>query len=68
MNREEPHLSYSQISSYMQCSLKYRSSYIDRLEPEFTPSALHYGPLSIPSCRHSSRVHWKPILFGRINS
>jgi putative RecB family exonuclease len=43
MKREEPHLSYSQISSYMQCGLKYRFGYIDRLEPEFTPSALHFG-------------------------
>ena len=43
MNREEPHLSYSQINSYMQCSLKYRFNYIDRLEPEFTPSPLHFG-------------------------
>jgi putative RecB family exonuclease len=43
MNKDEPHLSYSQINSYMQCSLKYRFNYIDRLEPEFTPSALHFG-------------------------
>ncbi len=43
MTREEPHLSYSQINSYMQCGLKYRFNYIDRVEPEFTPSALHFG-------------------------
>jgi len=43
MKTEEPHLSYSQISTYMQCGLKYRFNYIDRLEPEFTPSALHFG-------------------------
>lgn len=43
MTREEPHLSYSQINSYMQCGLKYRFNYFDSLEPEFTPSALHFG-------------------------
>jgi putative RecB family exonuclease len=43
MTTEEPHLSYSQINSYMQCGLKYRFNYIDRVEPEFTPSALQFG-------------------------
>lgn len=43
MTQERQHLSHSQISAYMQCGLKYRFHYIDRLEPEFTPSALHFG-------------------------
>jgi len=37
------HLSYSQISCYMNCALKYGFNYIERLEPSFTPSALHFG-------------------------
>ncbi|MFC1833206.1 RecB family exonuclease [Thermodesulfobacteriota bacterium] len=37
------HLSYSSVSTYMQCSLKWRFHYVDRLEPEFTPSALLFG-------------------------
>jgi putative RecB family exonuclease len=43
MTKEEPHLSYSQINSYMTCPLKYRFSYIEGLVPDFTPSALHFG-------------------------
>ncbi|MFC1833953.1 RecB family exonuclease [Thermodesulfobacteriota bacterium] len=37
------HLSWSSISNYMQCSLKWRYHYLDRLEPEFTSSALVFG-------------------------
>lgn len=37
------HFSYSQISCYTQCSLKYRFAYIENLEPEFTSSALVFG-------------------------
>jgi putative RecB family exonuclease len=37
------HLSWSSISTYVQCSLKWRYHYMDRLEPEFTPSALVFG-------------------------
>jgi putative RecB family exonuclease len=37
------HLSYSQINCFMNCGLKYRFHYIDRLEPEFTSSALVFG-------------------------
>ena len=42
-NREQPHVSYSQISTYMMCPLKYRFSYIEELKPEFTPVALPFG-------------------------
>ncbi|AFM26092.1 RecB family exonuclease [Desulfomonile tiedjei] len=37
------HFSHSQLSCYTQCSLKYRFSYIENLEPEFTSSALVFG-------------------------
>ena len=37
------HLSYSQINCYTTCPLKYRFHYIDRLEEEFTSSALLFG-------------------------
>jgi putative RecB family exonuclease len=43
MNEEKPHLSYSQIQCYITCPLKYRFSYVDGLEPEFTPATLHFG-------------------------
>ncbi len=49
MTKEEPHLSYSQINTYMTCPLKYRFSYIDGLVPDFTPSALHFGH-AVHSC------------------
>jgi putative RecB family exonuclease len=37
------HVSYSQINTYTTCPLKYRFHYIDRLEEEFTSSALVFG-------------------------
>jgi putative RecB family exonuclease len=49
MIKEDRHLSYSQINTYMSCPLKYRFSYIDGLEPDFTPSALHFGH-AVHSC------------------
>jgi putative RecB family exonuclease len=39
----QDHLSYSQINSYTTCPLKYRFNYIDRMDPEFTSSALLFG-------------------------
>ena len=41
--KDHDHLSYSQINCFMNCSLKYRFHYIDRLEEEFTSSALLFG-------------------------
>jgi putative RecB family exonuclease len=41
--QDHDHLSYSQINCYTTCSLKYRFHYIDRLEEEFTSSALLFG-------------------------
>jgi putative RecB family exonuclease len=37
------HVSYSQLSTYLQCPLKYRFHYIDGLEPEFTSASLAFG-------------------------
>jgi len=37
------HLSYSQISTYLMCPLKYRFQYIDGLEWPFVPAALPFG-------------------------
>lgn len=41
--QDHDHLSYSQINCYTTCPLKYRYHYIDRLEEEFTSSALLFG-------------------------
>jgi len=40
---EEPHVSFSQINTYLGCPLKYRFAYIEQLAPEFVPSALPFG-------------------------
>lgn len=37
------HISYSGLSSYMQCSLKYKLYYVDHAEPDFVSSALVFG-------------------------
>ena len=41
--RQQPHVSFTQIDQYLRCPLKYRFTYIDRLEPEFVPAALAFG-------------------------
>ncbi len=41
--QQHDHVSYSQINCYTICPLKYRFNYIDRLEEEFTSSALLFG-------------------------
>jgi putative RecB family exonuclease len=46
---EKPHLSYSQINTYLTCPLKYKFQYIDHLEPAFTPAPLAFG-----SCIHEA--------------
>ncbi|MCA1962305.1 MAG: PD-(D/E)XK nuclease family protein [Desulfomonile sp.] len=42
-NHEKPHLSYSAISTYLTCPLKYKFHYIDQLPPAFTSSSLAFG-------------------------
>ena len=37
------HLSYSSLSCYLQCPLKWKLHYVDRLEPEFITSSLVFG-------------------------
>jgi putative RecB family exonuclease len=41
--RADMYLSYSQISTYMACPLKYKFHYMDTVEPEFTPVSLAFG-------------------------
>jgi putative RecB family exonuclease len=47
--QDKPHLSYSQISTYCICPLKYRFHYIDKVEPPFTAAPLAFG-----SCIHEA--------------
>ena len=37
------HLSYSQVSSYLMCPLRYKFRYIDQLSPEFISAPLAFG-------------------------
>lgn len=37
------YLSYSRISTFMTCPLRFQFRYVDRIEPEFTASALVFG-------------------------
>ncbi len=41
--RGVPHVSISQLKTFLQCPRKYRFHYIDRVEPEFRPIALAFG-------------------------
>ena len=42
--RPQPsHVSFTQIHQYLRCPLKYRLTYVDRLEAEFVPAALAFG-------------------------
>lgn len=41
--RQSPHISYSQIETYISCGLQYRFSRVDRLPPEFIPDNLVFG-------------------------
>ncbi|MBI4271988.1 MAG: PD-(D/E)XK nuclease family protein [Candidatus Rokubacteria bacterium] len=41
--RAQPHVSFTQIDQYLRCPLKYRLSYVDRMEPDFVPVALAFG-------------------------
>jgi len=43
MGRLPDHISYSQLSVYLQCPLKYLFHYIDCLEPAFTSASLAFG-------------------------
>ena len=41
--RQKPHISYSQIETYISCGLQYKFSRIDHLPPEFIPDNLVFG-------------------------
>src|SRR5262249_55944604 len=41
--RQQAHLSFTQIDQYLRCPLKYKFTYVDRLEPAFLPVALAFG-------------------------
>jgi putative RecB family exonuclease len=37
------HLSYSQINTYLNCSLRYKFQYVDKIPPAFTAASLAFG-------------------------
>jgi putative RecB family exonuclease len=41
--RQQSHLSFTQIDQYLRCPLKYKFTYVERLEPDFVPAALAFG-------------------------
>lgn len=61
------HLSNSQISLYLQCSLKYKFHYIDELPKPFKPSGLAWGSVihSTLSWFHKQRMAGKPVTLER---
>ncbi len=66
---EKPHLSYSQINTYLTCPLKYKFHYIDKIEPPFVSSALAFG-----SCIHEavgafyqSRLEGDPLSSSQVH-
>ncbi len=57
---EKPHLSYSQINTYLTCPVKYKFQYIDRIESPFVSSALAFG-----SCIHEAAgAFYQSVLEG----
>jgi putative RecB family exonuclease len=41
--QDHDHLSYSQINTYLSCSLKYKLQYVDKVPPAFTSASLAFG-------------------------
>jgi putative RecB family exonuclease len=41
--QDHDHLSYSQINTYLNCSLKYKFQYVDKIPAAFTSAALAFG-------------------------
>ena len=41
--QDHDHLSYSQINTYLSCSLKYKFHYVDKIPPAFTAASLAFG-------------------------
>jgi CRISPR/Cas system-associated exonuclease Cas4 (RecB family) len=62
------HLSNSQISLYLQCSLKYKFNYIDELPKPFKPAGLAWGSVihSALSWFHKQRMAGKPVTLEKL--
>lgn len=43
MNTDNRHLSYTQISTYLTCPLRYRFQYVDQIPPAFVSATLAFG-------------------------
>lgn len=43
INEERPHISYSQLSTYLQCPLQYYFQYVQCIPWNYTPSAVVFG-------------------------
>jgi CRISPR/Cas system-associated exonuclease Cas4 (RecB family) len=58
-----PHLSVSQLKTFLQCPRKYRFQYVDRLEPAFRPIALAFGTAWHHAVGHhlSASTHERPV-------
>jgi putative RecB family exonuclease len=41
--RQDPHVSFTQLDTYLRCPLRYRLQYVDRGAPDFVPAALALG-------------------------
>ncbi len=41
--QDHDHLSYSQINTYLSCSLKYKFQYMDKISAAFTSASLAFG-------------------------
>ena len=55
--REGLHISYSQITQYMICPLKFQLQYVQGLQPEYIPAALPFGS----AIHHSIAVLYKQL-------
>jgi putative RecB family exonuclease len=54
------HLSYSQISTYLTCPLRYKFHYVDLIPPAFTTAALVFGS----SVHQAVAAHYESRLIG----
>ncbi len=54
------HLSYSQISTYMMCGLRYKLQYVDLIPPAFTASSLVFGQ----AIHEAAGAFYQQNLFG----
>lgn len=66
--QEKPHLSYSQINTYLTCPLKYRFHYTDRIEPPFISAPLAFGSAihEAVGAFHQSCLEADPLSSGQM--